>query len=416
MGGAGAWHLGAHYADRWAAVHTGAGFAETAQYNRLTPEDYPPPYEQTLWTIYDVPNYARNFLNVPLAAYSGENDKQIQAAQVMASALKQEAHELYHVIGAEMGHKYHPDAIDEIKAWLKIQLAKAEGPRTSWHWQTRTLRYPGNEEWQITGLREHYQDSRIDVDLRRPIDTPIQITTKNITSFHNTHGLEGVTIDGQSIPPGSPSHFSRDDEGRWSRAEPTGLRKRPGLQGPIDDAFLDPFLEVTSTKPSPWHQFESTHFHERWSAVFRGNVRSKAAEALTEQDRRDYHLLYWGSPMSDPSIKHLIDQTPIQWNREGIRIGDLHWSSQDHILLMIYPNPDQPDRYVVLNSGPTFREAHDRTNSLQNPKLGDWAVIDIRIPPNDQASGKVVASGFFDEHWQINKPVKQRTHGSTRTR
>ncbi|MCA9171349.1 MAG: hypothetical protein KDB23_26950, partial [Planctomycetales bacterium] len=33
MGGAGAWHLGAHFAERFVAVSPGAGFAETAQYN-----------------------------------------------------------------------------------------------------------------------------------------------------------------------------------------------------------------------------------------------------------------------------------------------------------------------------------------------------------------------------------------------
>ena len=33
MGGAGAWHIGAHYPLPWAGVHTGAGFAETCRYN-----------------------------------------------------------------------------------------------------------------------------------------------------------------------------------------------------------------------------------------------------------------------------------------------------------------------------------------------------------------------------------------------
>ena len=42
MGGAGAWHLGARYADKWTVVHAGAGFAETARYNRLAKEHYPP--------------------------------------------------------------------------------------------------------------------------------------------------------------------------------------------------------------------------------------------------------------------------------------------------------------------------------------------------------------------------------------
>ena len=63
MGGAGAWHIGAHYREEFCAVIPGAGFAETARYNNLKPEDFPPKLEQTLWGLYDVPVYRRNFLN-----------------------------------------------------------------------------------------------------------------------------------------------------------------------------------------------------------------------------------------------------------------------------------------------------------------------------------------------------------------
>jgi hypothetical protein len=74
-----------------------------------------------------------------------------------------------------------------------------------------------------------------------------------------------------------------------------------------------------------------------------------------------------------------------------------------HVPLMIYPNPLWPGRYLVLNSGPTFREAHDRTNSLQNPKLPDWAMVDITTPPDGVKPGKVVAAEFFDEGWGVRK-------------
>ena len=89
MGGAGAWHIGAHYTDRFAIIHAGAGFAETAKYNRLKPEKYPPAIEQQLWGNYDVPAYARNLLNTPLVAYSGEVDKQKQAADELMELQKQ---------------------------------------------------------------------------------------------------------------------------------------------------------------------------------------------------------------------------------------------------------------------------------------------------------------------------------------
>ncbi len=89
MGGAGAWHIGAHYADQWACVHTGAGFVDVKRYQKLTPDKMPPWYEQKLWGVYDVPDYARNFFNVPLISYSGEIDTQRDSAEYMMEVLAQ---------------------------------------------------------------------------------------------------------------------------------------------------------------------------------------------------------------------------------------------------------------------------------------------------------------------------------------
>lgn len=60
-----------------------------------------------------------------------------------------------------------------------------------------------------------------------------------------------------------------------------------------------------------------------------------------------------------------------------------------------------PRRYIVINSGPTFREAHDKTNSQQNPKLPDWAVIDLTQDPDATAPGRIAAAGFFNEEWEL---------------
>ncbi len=47
-------------------------------------------------------------------AYSGELDKQIQAARVMEEAFAAEGQTLSHRIGPGMGHKYHPDVLKEL--------------------------------------------------------------------------------------------------------------------------------------------------------------------------------------------------------------------------------------------------------------------------------------------------------------
>jgi hypothetical protein len=71
----------------------------------------------------------------------------------------------------------------------------------------------------------------------------------------------------------------------------------------------------------------------------------------------------------------------------------------------VFPRKTYP-AYIVLNSGLTFREAHDRTNSQQNPKLPDWAIIDISQPPDANAPGRIHDADFFDENWQFKRQPK----------
>jgi hypothetical protein len=68
---------------------------------------------------------------------------------------------------------------------------------------------------------------------------------------------------------------------------------------------------------------------------------------------------------------------------------------------MIYPNPLNPNRYIVLNSGFTYREYDYLNNARQTPKLPDWAVIDLREAPSSRFPGRIAAAGFFDEQWRV---------------
>ena len=105
LGGHSAWHLGAHFASDWAVVAPGAGFSESREFLIMFEKDklLATPIEQTLWQLYDAPAYAENFRNVPVVAYSGENDKQKQAADLMASVLQKAGIQLTHVIGPGTG-------------------------------------------------------------------------------------------------------------------------------------------------------------------------------------------------------------------------------------------------------------------------------------------------------------------------
>lgn len=427
MGGAGAWHLGAHYADHWCAVSPGAGFAETARYVRLTPDKFPPPFVQTLWGCYDVPAYVRNLFNLPVIAYSGEKDKQIQAAQVMEEAFRGEGRELRHLIGPGVEHKYEPNTLKQLLQELDaIAQRGRESQPSSVALQTRTLRY-GKQYWvEALELEQHWLDSRVDSQVSD--DGTLRVVTKNVTRFQVTppRKLASLVVDGQTLSLNEQLAANSGSLQRWTlrrdiadgkpvwrligeQEKRTALTKRPGLQGPIDDAFLEPFLFVLPSKPAAnpaiqaWVESESRHAIERWTAVCRGRPLVKRDVEVTESDIAAKNLILWGDSASNAVLARVLERLPVRWNERTVSIGDASFATEHHVPLAIYPNPENSRRYAVLNSGLTFREAHDRTNSQQNPKLPDWAMIDVRESPTGEWPGKVVAAGFFDEHWQPTK-------------
>lgn len=78
MGGAGAWHLGLHYPALWCSVEAGAGFTDTWKHGKLDPKTLPV-WRVNAAHIYDSVDYALNAFDVPIIAYGGENDPQLQS-------------------------------------------------------------------------------------------------------------------------------------------------------------------------------------------------------------------------------------------------------------------------------------------------------------------------------------------------
>jgi dienelactone hydrolase len=420
MGGAGAWHLAAHYTDRFVAVSPGAGFADTSRYQNLKPENFPPQYEQTLWSVYDVPGYTRNLFNIPVFAYSGELDKQMQAALLMEAAFKAEGQVLTHLIGPGMGHKYHPDTLKEILQHMAVAQSAARHSEPDQLWlQTKHLRYSARDWIDIDGMQVPYEDTR--VDAKREGDN-WTINTKNVSRlrFDLLSMPKGkITIDGDIAgmyigPPGGHFLCLAHKDGKWHSESPTtwpALRKHPGLCGPIDDAFIDPFLVVLPTSKAAhagveqWVRCESAGFIERWRGLFRGQPRVKLDSQVTREDMWRYHLILWGDPQSNSVIRETLaahKAATFDWSKDNIKIGEHTYDAASHVAALIYPNPLSPNHYIVLNSGPTFRQAHDRTNSLQNPHLPDWNVIALDTPPSASSPGRIAKCGFFDDRWQVD--------------
>jgi pimeloyl-ACP methyl ester carboxylesterase len=417
MGGAAVWHLAAHYPDQWVAASPGAGFAETRRYQNIDVNgpNAPPWWEQRLWHLYDATDYAGNLANLPLIAYHGELDKQRQSSDVMDEAMKEEGLKMERIVGPGVAHKYEEKAKGELDRRLGEHAHVGRDPlRPEVHFTTWTLRYNKCFWVSLEGLEQHWRRARVDARL---VDaTSIEVKTENISALTLKMPGNGlrvqVNIDGQKVSAAEGRIELGRRDGAWQvvKAGDDGrLHKRPGLQGPIDDAFMDRFIYVAPTGKGmnpggeKWAMAELIRAKEQWRGLFRGEAQTKRDSDVTEADIAAANLVLWGDPASNKMIARIVEKLPINWTEKEIVVGAKTFDASHHSLLLIYPNPLNPKHYIVLNSGHTFREDHNRTNSQQTPKLPDWAVIDLNTPPNGKAPGRVVAAGFFDENWQLSK-------------
>ncbi len=452
MGGASVWQFAVHHPDRWFAANPGAGFAETPRFLKVFQKETLQPtwYEQKLWHLYDCTDWAENLYECPTVAYSGEIDSQKQAADVMAEALEKVGITLTHIIGPKTAHKYEPEAKREVERRM-ASLAESGRWRLpdSIRFTTYTLKYNTTNWLTIDGLEEHWKKATVHAEVWLGASPRVVVETRNVSALTIefpagfapiprtttaddvavTEPLAVVVWNGIGIDAESPTRFPvqghrsdrswkmslvKQNDGQWTVGTPpaSSLHKSHNLQGPIDDAFMDSFVIVRPTgqsknpKLQEWSNQEMTRAIEHWRRHFRGEARVKDDANINESDIASSNLILWGDAESNSLIKKVIDKLPIHWSGDRIQAGDRTFDAENHALIAIYPNPLNPKRYVVLNSGFTFRDYDYLNNARQVPKLPDWAVIDLRTPPDARFPGKVVAADFFDESWGLKPETK----------
>jgi len=410
MGGAACWQFAVHYPSLWCAAAPGAGFAETPEFLQIFQKETVEPtwYERRLWKLYNATDHALNLTGLPTVAYSGELDRQKQAADVMARELRKIGCELTHIIGPKTEHRYEPNAKAQLNT--KIDQLAALGKPIVPHqirFETHTLRYSKQAWVEILALEKHWRKARVVANLLP--NGLITIEAENVKALKLNFETGHFPSTNYSINAKPAQLVERflDEEKPLLQSDrsfqvilgtvPEGLSKSPGLQGPIDDAFMDRFIHVKPTgQPlhpalGRWTEAEMNRAILQWKKHFRGEPIVKTDRDITEEDIAQANLILWGDPQSHQILGKIAAKLPL---REF---------SETCTTCLIYPNPLNPKKYVVLNSGFTFREYDYLNNARQVPKLPDYAILDITTPPGPRAAGRVVRAGFFDEAWQLQE-------------
>ncbi|PCH68243.1 MAG: hypothetical protein COC06_09950 [Bacteroidales bacterium] len=182
------------------------------------------------------------------------------------------------------------------------------------------------------------------------------------------------------------------------------LCKNSLTEGPFCHIFSKPFVIVQGTiglaEETSWNKKIVNMLNEKWLEEYYVQCRVKADTAISQYDINNYNLLLIGSEHSNSMIRKYKDRLPLEVNKRSIVIDGKSFNGVNLNYYLIYPNPENGDRYVgILGSynSRTFqflseRDIYEECQAISNFGWSDYRVWDSRLMTESK--------GCFNKNWE----------------
>jgi poly(3-hydroxybutyrate) depolymerase len=414
MGGTGAASVPLHHPGAFAAAAPLCGYHSLANYASLAKVELHP-WERFLASFRSNTDWAGNGRHLPLYVVHGTKDNPRHSASLV------ERYELWRYDVTyetpEAGHNVWDETYRDRRIFTHFQRYRRKAHPRRLRLHTARLRYNRANWLTVVDADDYAAWSKVDGLWDK--NGRVELTTENVAALAVdrdavlARGLDRppvITIDGRAVEVGEAIDgawrlVKRD--GSWISGKPacSGLCKRPGLAGPIDDAFYEPLLFVYGTA-DPDETALSRRLIERirrrsWGATVDWPV--EADVEVSEHDIADRSLVIVGTPQGNGLLRRIADRLPIRVKGAAIVAGDRRFEGDHAAAVFVHPNPLNPKRYVLVYTAVSARGLF-HVGHLPG-LLPDWIVFDGsswgRIGGLALGQRRVHAAGFFDRAWRI---------------
>ena len=432
MGGHGAWQLGALFPDHFAADDVSAGWISF--YSYVGAKDYTnaTPIEAILQraaATSDTLLMKSNYLQEGVYILQGSDDDNVPVTEArhMNAVLSKFDHDFIYHEQPGVGHwwdlsdepgadcvdwppmfdyfAHHIIPTDESLREINFTTVNP-GVSASCHWL--------EIEQQIHPLEPSLVNVRWDPGKRRFVGTTANIArlALDLNQVKPDKPLK-VELDGQTNDVPWPTNASkmwlRNEDGRWNVAfKLSPALKGPLRDGPFKDAFRHRMIFVYGTKGTPEENawaFGKARFDAE-SFWYRGNgsVDVIPDTAFDPRSQPERSVILYGNADSNGAWPALLGGSPVQVNRNEVRIGGRVLTGDALACLFLRPRPgsDTACVGVVSGTGLTGMKLTDRLNYFfSGVAYPDCTVIGSEMLA-EEAKGVRVA-GFFGNDWSVDK-------------
>lgn len=463
MGGHGTWHVGLSHPDLFAAIAPSAGWTTIQLYapfflqkSYLFAEPDQLKFRDMVMREDVTPLFLENARNLPAYILHGGADDNVPPTQgrLMSKYLNDLNYNYIYDEVPGQGHWWNidstpgTDCIDkkEMMDFLLAQKRDTFPYPSEIVFKTTDLAQSNQSYWiKIDEIENLYQEAKIEVKRTRNYiedsirvcnfdtspteyyNTEIKIKTTNIKKFSifldykyidslrqwrdiivNNKEVYNELENLKDLNNSWISFYKSGDKFKMGKPKESDLKKTPELYGPIKRAYFSPFLFVYGTRGDSLSTERNLHQARlqsyTWWMRANGLVEVVPDTEVTEEMVEKYNLILFGNNETNSYVKEINYKLPIHMEYGHIFLDKEKIAPDSLCLIEIYPNPHNRERFVLLYSA--SNQDMERFTGLfstlySSAGLPDFIVWD-KTALNYGWAG-VVAAGFFDQNWRIDK-------------
>ncbi len=429
MGGHGAWTVGAHFPDQFAAVGPSAGWESFWSY--AGGSGHPPEHKvSTVLTRTANPSRTllmkQNYAQQGIYILHGDADDNVPVTEArnMRDALKEFHKDLQYHEEPGAGHWWNrgnDDGADCVDwAPMMDMFARRRLPAAGEVMSVDfTTVCPGNSDqchWvSIHQQQKQLEPSRVQLTAEpnrgRIVGTTTNVRTLRLDVTNVVQPREQVVleIDGTSVdvpwPDDGPVWLTRVEDGWRVSKPPSPQQKGSHRYGLFKNSMRNRFVLVYGTRgnevENAW-MFNKTRFDaEQWLYRANGSVDVVSDSQFDIEQFRDRDLVLYGNASTNSAFAILKD-APVALDKGKVRIGERVEAGSDLAMMLCYPRADSDFASVCVVGG-TGIEGMRLTDRLAYFVSGAAFPDVILYGPDllESGTGGVRAAGFFSSDWKI---------------
>ncbi len=407
MGAMGAFTIAAHYPDVWAGVISVSGRADYYLWKDLDRARVEP-WKRHLLDMEFGAAMVGNYRTLPMLLYHGSADTLVKVEQ--SRSLSRRLKEL----GADVTYR----ELEGQDHWIMETVLRDDA---IFQWMASRRRDAWPREVDLTAYTVRYRRAYWATVLELILwGEPMRVHAKlNADRSHldvKTENVATLRLDLDRELVGEKPNLVVIVNGKEHKVEAPGpatfavataegvgkLRKTPLLCGPVKEAYNHRFTMVFGLgagKAEDAERFERDvqQAATEWYAFTKSTPLVRRDTDIDDTDIKTSNLILYGAPSNNAVLAKIADKLPIRITDAGFEFQGKTYDAGLHGLVMAYPNPLNPEKYVVVRSGRPYGRRLPPNHKLD--LLPDFVIFTEGTDYDD--TDKTVVAGFFDENWLV---------------